>query len=795
MKREKKVAVGTLKQQAYVGAGRPLTEQGEDKREHKGAMPRQIALTALWAAIGFIVPGAVVYGGMAPFGVSVAAAASGPGSLFIYLLTSVGYLAARGAVFPLRYIAAVLAVAGIKWSLAGLKRLTQTAFFSPLMAFLATGCTGLAIATTNGLDLYSILVVTAESLAAGGFTYFTAIAMRLSLSGQSRSVLTAQEQTSVVLVGAIVLMALSAFEFSGISPGRIAAIVAILLMARSGKEQGGSIAGITLGIAMLLGTPTHTYLAGAYALGGLLAGVFARFGRIASAVAFLVAGTIVAMNAGTDLPNVVSLYEVLSGCILFVALPPSIDRKINSFFVHARSIPAVEGLRRSVVMRLDFASKAMHEVAGTVDTVSKKLAGLSAPDLGTVYRRVSGEVCRQCGLCTFCWDTHFGDTMASFNDMTPILRENGQIDRAQVTGHLARHCSRTEQIVQQVNRGYVDYLVRESAWRRLSEIQAVVTDQFSGMADLLKELSEDFSAAEQVDAEAATRVCAVCEEFGFLVQDAVCFIGRGGRMTVEILASDVQVRLEESRWHQEIENACGRAFDHPVVIRMGDNVKITMSEKPNFTVEVGASQLCCTGEKLCGDAYDTFLDGSGRMFVILSDGMGSGGRAAVDGAMASGLASQLIQAGLGADSVLRLVNSALMVKSEDESLSTLDIAAVDLFSGRIESLKAGAAASLLRSMGRVSRMEQASLPIGILRDTAFARSHDTLVNGDIFLVMSDGTMANGIGWIEEMLRDYDEKEGGMSRLAEEIAAEARRRQQNEREDDVTVIAMQMHKRK
>ena len=163
--------------------------------------------------------------------------------------------------------------------------------------------------------------------------------------------------------------------------------------------------------------------------------------------------------------------------------------------------------------------------------------------------------------------------------------------------------------------------------------------------------------------------------------------------------------------------------------------------------------------------------------------------------MASGLATRLIQSGLGADSVLRLVNSALMVKSEDESLSTLDIAAVDLFSGRLESLKAGAAASLLRSMGRVSRMEQASLPIGILRDAAFARSHDTLVNGDIFLLMSDGVLTNGIGWVEEWLRDFDDRQGGMNRLAEEIAAEARRRQQNEREDDITVIALRVQKRK
>lgn len=36
-------------------------------------------------------------------------------------------------------------------------------------------------------------------------------------------------------------------------------------------------------------------------------------------------------------------------------------------------------------MRMEFAARAMQEVAGTVDGVSKKLAGLSAPDLGGIY--------------------------------------------------------------------------------------------------------------------------------------------------------------------------------------------------------------------------------------------------------------------------------------------------------------------------------------------------------------------------------------------------------------------------
>ena len=96
-------------------------------------------------------------------------------------------------------------------------------------------------------------------------------------------------------------------------------------------------------------------------------------------------------------------------------------------------------------------------------------------------------------------------------------------------------------------------------------------------------------------------------------------------------------------------------------------------------------------------------------------------------------------------------------------------------------------------MGRVSRIEKSSLPVGILRDIHFERSTDTLTDGDILLLLSDGVVSEGVAWVEEALRDYDADKGGMPRLAEEIASEARRRQKGQREDDITVLAMKLEK--
>lgn len=55
--------------------------------------------------------------------------------------------------------------------------------------------------------------------------------------------------------------------------------------------------------------------------------------------------------------------------------------------------------------------------------------------------------------------------------------------------------------------------------------------------------------------------------------------------------------------------------------------------------------------------------------------MGSGTAAAVDSNMTVSLIVKLIEAGVDYTAALKIVNSALLVKSGEESLSTVDIAA------------------------------------------------------------------------------------------------------------------------
>lgn len=779
-----------LKEKAAVVERQRAATAPRTTEQTAGTTAQPIAATLFWALMGFLAPRVNVYGGLSPFGVGVAAAAGGGRALLVYAAVSIGYLLSGDTLFLLRYLAAVTIAAGLRWSFSGLRGAAAGRWLPPIAGFVATVTAGFAVQAVGGMDVFRLLALLCEGILSGGFARLCVLTdQRLCTASSEPRGLTPPEQVAVTAVASVALMSLVDVAVGGVSLGRILAAVTILLFARSGKEQGGGIAGVALGTALLLSAPSSGISAMAFAFGGLIAGVFARINRFAAAGMYLITSALVVMAGADGQAMALTAYESGAACLLFLLLPTSLDRRINGFFLRGQELPAVEGLRRSVVWRLDYAAHAMQEVAGTVDTVSRRMAGISAPDIGSLCRDTAASLCADCPYHLRCWDSGYADTMDAFNALTDRLRREGAVSPDDVTGRLAA-CPQREEMVRRINEGYGRFCMRESAFRRLGEIRAVAGDQFYAMASMLRELSTTFSEAATVDETAAVRVREACEAHALPVEEVLCTVGGNRRMEVSLLVTDTDLHFDEAGWCQQVGDACGRVFDTPQITRCGATARVLLRERPRYRVTVGQAQLTCSGEHLCGDATERFTDSDGHCVMVLSDGMGCGGRAAVDGAMAAGLTARLFQAGFGADSVLRMVNAALMVKGGEESLATLDVAVFDRFSGRLELLKAGAACSLLRSGGRVSRVERSSLPLGILRDVHFESSTDTLVEGDILLLFSDGAVSEGVAAAEEVLRTFDDTQNSMQALAEAVATAARRQQQKNggREDDITVVA-------
>ena len=234
----------------------------------------------------------------------------------------------------------------------------------------------------------------------------------------------------------------------------------------------------------------------------------------------------------------------------------------------------------------------------------------------------------------------------------------------------------------------------------------------------------------------------------------------------------------------QLSAAVLRAFAPPQVLTAGNTAVLCWYEQPRYRLLTGSAQLSAEAGKVCGDIFTVFQDRERRETLLLSDGMGTGTHAAMDSALTVGIVSRLLQAGIGPDAALRLVNSALLIRAEEESLATVDLAQVDLYTGQAFFCKAGAAPTYLRRSGRCGSVEAVSLPAGIL-ETAFESASVTLHTGDMLVMVSDGAVQGDGSWIlGEMER------AGMQepqKFAEHLVRCARAHTEG-KTDDITVLA-------
>ncbi len=739
------------------------------------------AATLLWCVMGLLIPRATLLGALSPFGIGLAACGTSA-NLPTLLCVGVGYLLASPTLFPLRYLAAVGLVAGGRWILDALPDGGQQAFVPPLLSFVACAASGMMSLMGGGVDGYRTLLILAEAVVAAGASLVFDAATRLSR--QARSPLSLGSQAAVIAVAAIAVSAAATIEVGGFSPGRVVAAVTVLACARVGREAGGSVAGCVLGGGLALTAPDATYLAIALSFGGLVAGVFSRFGRGMQGVLFLLSALLIALTE-TDAGILMLLYELFSAVLLFMLMPSAWERRLTQLLLRRRDLPAAEGVRRMAALRLQVACGAMEEVARSVETVSRRLSRHGAADVAALYRGCAATVCAACPMRGVCWGMKREEMLAGMETLTPLLRQEERVTAADLQG-LPVSCRRADAMADHLTHGYTAHLAREEAWSRLQDIRQAVEHQFDGTSALLRGLARQLQDPHGVDVELSDRVLGVCDEYGMVVTEALCTRDRQGRLTVSILTDDET--LPEGKWHEKLEQACGCDLTTPTTAAWGSRIRVTLTEPPRYTVERGVAQHTCVGETLCGDAVQTADLGVGALTVV-SDGMGCGGRAAVDSAMAAGITARLWQADFAPDAILQTVNAALLVKSREESLATLDVALVDTHSGRLDLYKAGAATTLLRSKGRVSRLENAGLPVGILPHVRFAHGHDTLSEGDVLLLVSDGALCGGLAAIEELLAAYPD-DGDMPGLAQAVVDTAVATEGNH-PDDITAVAMRL----
>ena len=150
-----------------------------------------------------------------------------------------------------------------------------------------------------------------------------------------------------------------------------------------------------------------------------------------------------------------------------------------------------------------------------------------------------------------------------------------------------------------------------------------------------------------------------------------------------------------------------------------------------------------------------------------------------------------LEAGFDSRLAVRLINSIMIMKSEDAAFATLYLCIIDLYTGEAQFINTGAEPSFILSpTGRVRSIMSSALPVGIVAEAEADMSKTKLRDGDKIVMMTDGieTVREGNGWVSEFV-----KENGQAmekaNLAKEILNRAAQKQGGTVKDDMTVLTI------
>lgn len=735
---------------------------------------------ALSLIFGLALAGCGIFSGCAPFGISLVAAlpsgylASGTAGAVI------GYFVAGTS--PIKYVCAIFVVAIIRYSLSNYKRIGERAIFSPLVALVCSAITSLTYAFSANAGITDIAMCISEALFAGAGAYFIDNAFRIKASKGIKN-LNGRELSCAVLSICMVLTGLSIFDIYGVAPSRIIMLYAVMLCARIGKEAWGSVAGVLAGLVGVL-SGGGAYLAGAYTSAGLVGGVFAQFGQVASALMFFLTGSVVAISLsemGEILPHI---YELAISAVLFALTPQSLSIRIEGFIrpVQDRIVRIEQS--KAVAERLSGASQAVYDAASSVDTVTSDLISTAPDSIDEVSERVYHELCASCGLHNFCWEQNTDACRKTFATLCELAEAQGRVTGEIAPPNFSRRCIKNEEFLQLFNACYNDFAEKGQAEKRAEEIRERIYNEFGLAARILGDVAQDYESDDVLDRKLEPRIMSVMNSFSVFPSKIMCRVQKTGKMSIEVTVPEMRGRIDKFPLTKTLSEACKRSFEMPKVVTQDKQSVLIFKEKAAYKIKIGMHQIAGDDSRISGDFYRIFELSDGKQVLMISDGMGSGGRAAVDAAMTVNIISKLTQAGMSFVCALEIANAALMSGGEAEALTTVDLAVIDAFSGKVEFLKAGATRSFVRHNYRSVPIEAVALPIGILGEVEFGKAQAEICENDIVVVMSDGASLGDSHWVLELLNDYEGIDA--DELARQIATEAFDKTDG-RHDDITVL--------
>ncbi|MCL2456198.1 MAG: stage II sporulation protein E [Defluviitaleaceae bacterium] len=777
----------------------PVSGNKNHADARKNAVGKREIAVALICVFGFFIGRAQVFDSVNPLAVPfLAAFMSAQGFFITAVFVTAGLVTRIGDFFVARYI---LAIGFLCVYYFFATRFEEKKFFRlPYIAFAAAGAAfsgGIILSALHEMNMFFFTVTILETSLAAGLTFVLKRA-QIILTGRRRraKILSGENIAAVTIIFAGVIAGASDI-YVGMLPLRIFFCVYVLcIVAFKGGASMAAAAGLLLGFFLHLagywGVEWAAVLGLAGIGGGFASGLSKKFSRVFVICGVGIFGAGALFLLARYWLGVSLLYGLIGAGLAFFLTPQSFYFNVASAInpVLDSADDYMDKIKEETTRRLDSFASAFAKLATTFSGLSKPKTGLNKHDISLLIDDLSARVCGACPSREWCWEEDLYNTHSQIFSLLNACANKGAATSEDADKNFYSDCKNAKKFLHELNLIFSNYK-NDLRWHnRIAESRELISQQLHGVSGIVKCLSDEIDMSLRFHEGLEEEMIMALLKQKIEVGSVIVLEDNSGKYRVSI---NHQPCIGKKLCAKEILPVLNSVLKRKMRVEGGDcDIKkgvchIRFMEEQRLRITSGVA-FRAKSSRGSGDSYSAMELRNGSCLLVLSDGMGSGERARRESAATVGLLEDFIESGFDKELAVRMINSVLILKSNEESFSTLDICSVDLYTGRAEFIKIGAAETFLLRDGHVSVIRSASLPIGMLNDIDLEITEKNLQHGDIIVMATDG-VTNAFDEEDRLKNTLKNcRCNSPQDLADYILSEAEKLSRGGLKDDMTIIA-------
>jgi len=456
---------------------------------------------------------------------------------------------------------------------------------------------------------YRVMVYCFEALMAGVLTFVFMIAWEAWQEKKGIQEYSYEEMTALAILVVGLLMGMLDIDFYSVTLVGVLSRFVILASALVWGAAGATVVGVFTGAIPAMANTLFPQTLAAYALTGLLAGLFRFFDRLGVFAGFVAGTLLFTFFVPSTQYNFAALWETALAGALFFLLPASIRPNplavvSNGASVESGATEIKQYMQQVAGERLSRLARVFDEMSATFAPEISETTTAGEDEIKQIFEQMATGFCANCSQHAICWDKEFYRTYRDMMGMISRLGEGQELALNDLDERVKQRCIKPRELVTTIN-CLVNNLKLNHRWERVvEESRGMVASQLKGVSEVMQGLAQGLKVPAEIDDKMREKLLVGCRQH-FLPIKVVVPVIMGGHCYLHVMG---QACTSGNRCHEDVAPAIGSLMgrSYEVTDRVcprpaRGSCQYTLA--PFFTYRVETGVAPTARGSVCGDSF------------------------------------------------------------------------------------------------------------------------------------------------------------------------------------------------